>query len=115
MADERFNEFVREQLAGLPGIEFRRMFGGHGIYQREVFFGILHRGRLYFKTDDATRLDYEAAGMGKFQPNAKQTLSAYYEVPTAVLENPGELCTWAALSARVPQEADTREKIGRPR
>lgn len=54
MADASFNEFVCEQLAGLPGIEFRRMFGGHGIYQREVFFGILHRGRLYFKTDDAT-------------------------------------------------------------
>lgn len=98
MADESFNVFVREQLAGLSGIEFRRMFGGLGIYREQVFFGILHRGRLFFKTDDTTRSNYEAAGIGKFRPNAKQTLSAYYEVPTAVLENPGELCTWATLA-----------------
>ncbi|MEQ2009660.1 MAG: TfoX/Sxy family protein [Limisphaerales bacterium] len=104
MADESFNEFVREQLAGLPGIEFRRMFGGHGIYQREVFFGILHRGRLYFKTDDATRPDYEAAGMGKFRPNAKQMLSAYLEVPAAVLEDAGQLCAWASRAAEVSSD-----------
>ena len=101
MADASFNEFVREQLAGLPGIEFRRMFGGHGIYQREVFFGILHGARLYFKTDDATRPDYEAAGMGKFQPNANQSLSAYFEVPAAVLEDAWQLCAWAARAAKV--------------
>ncbi|MBI5802399.1 MAG: TfoX/Sxy family protein [Verrucomicrobia bacterium] len=99
MADESFNEFVREQLAGL-GVEFRRMFGGHGLYQGEVFFGILHRGRLYFKTDDLTRSGYEAAGMGKFQPNAKQCLSAYFEVPAAVLENADMLCAWASRAAR---------------
>ncbi len=107
MADASFNEFVREQLAGLPSIEFRRMFGGHGIYQREKFFGIVHRGRLYSKTDDATRPDYEAAGMGKFQPNAKQSLSSYLEVPAAVLENPGQLCAWAARAAKVsPDSSD---------
>ncbi len=99
MADESFNAFVREQLAGLPGVEFRRMFGGHGIYRGESFFGILHRGRLYFKTDDRTRCDYEAAGMGPFQPNAKQCLPAYREVPAGVLEDAAQLSAWAERAA----------------
>ena len=101
MADASFNEFVREQLAGLPDVEFRRMFGGHGIYQGGNFLGILFQGRLYLKTDDTTRPDYEAAGMGKFQPNARQTLSACLEVPAAVVEDAGQLCAWAARAAKV--------------
>ena len=95
MADESFTQFVREQLAGLAGVEFRRMFGGQGIYRNEVFFGILYQGRLYFKTDAHTRPDYTVAGSEPFQPNVKQRLPAYYEVPAPVLENQDELRGWA--------------------
>lgn len=100
MANESFNEFVREQLARLPGVEFRRMFGGEGLYLGEVFFGMHHRGRLYFKTDDASRPDCEAVGMGPFQPSAKQCLPAYREVPAAVLEDAAKLCAWARRAAQ---------------
>ncbi|MFM8471192.1 MAG: TfoX/Sxy family protein, partial [Limisphaerales bacterium] len=82
MADGSFSQFVREQLNAVPGVEFRRMFGGEGLYLGGVFFGILHQGRLLFKTDASSRADYDAAGMGPFQPNAKQCLAAYREVPT---------------------------------
>ncbi len=111
----RFAEFVREQLAGLAGVEFRRMFGGQGIYRNEVFFGILHGGRLYFKTDASTRPDYLAAGSGPFQPNANQCLSAYYEVPSHVLESPAELCTWVerASTLAVPRTPRGRPTSGR--
>lgn len=108
MADTSFTEFVREQLAGLPGVAFRRMFGGQGIYLDENFFGILHEDRLYFKTDTETRPAYEAAGMGPFQPNAKQCLPAYREVPAHVLEDATELCAWAERAAhRVPGKTRT--------
>ena len=34
MREDGFVEFVRDQLRGLDGkLEFRRMFGGHGLYQ----------------------------------------------------------------------------------
>jgi len=100
MADESFNEFVREQLAGLSDVAFRRMFGGQGIYQGKNFFGILHQGRLYFKTDASTRPDYESGGMGPFQPSARQCLPAYREVPASVLEDAPLLCAWAARAAQ---------------
>lgn len=118
MAGESFIEFVREQLAGLPGVEFRRMFGGQGIYRGGSFFGILHRGRLFFKTDYRTRPDYEAAGMGPFQPNAKQRLPAYREVPAAVLEEAAQLTVWAERAANCsknPKPSRTRKSSPRAR
>ncbi|MEN9572929.1 MAG: hypothetical protein RL514_784 [Verrucomicrobiota bacterium] len=114
MADESFNEFVREQLAGLAGISFRRMFGGQGIYRHEVFFGILYQGRLYFKTDAHTRPDYLAADSKPFQPNAQQRLPAYYEVPPHVLESPAELCTWAERASTLAVARTPRGRSPRP-
>ena len=73
----------------------RAMFGGFGLYRKETFFGIIHRGRLYFKTDDRTREAYVARGMKPFRPNAKQTSKRYYEEPAEMIEDPEQLVTWA--------------------
>ena len=88
-------EFVLDQLAELRGVTCRAMFGGFGLYRKETFFGIIHRGRLYFKTDDRTRAAYVARGMKPFRPNSKQTLKTYYEVPVEILEDAQQLVDWA--------------------
>jgi DNA transformation protein len=90
-----FKDYVLDQLADLRGITCRAMFGGHGLYQRETFFGIIHKGRLYFKTNATTAPRYRERKMKPFSPNAKQTLKTYYEVPVDVLEDAGELTIWA--------------------
>ncbi len=92
--DDSFLAFVLEQLAALSGIKARAMFGGHGLYAGERFFGIVHRGRLYFKTDERGRAVYQARGMDCFRPNPKQTLKNYYEVPVDILESE-ECAAWA--------------------
>ena len=110
MRDEGFVEFVRDQLRGLEGeLDFRRMFGGHGLYRDGVFFAILMDGRMYLKTSDATRGQFVSRGMGPFRPNKRQTLEAYYEVPAEVLESPGELAEWA-LRACAPGEDPPRRR-----
>ena len=93
--DRTFLAFVLDQLRGLPGVESRAMFGGHGLYQGPDFFGIVHRGRLYFRVSDATRPDYEARGAAAFRPGPSQTLKRYYEVPADVLEDAAEAVRWA--------------------
>jgi DNA transformation protein len=99
LKDESFKDFVLDQLSGLRGVTCRAMFGGHGLYQGEAFFGIIHKGRLYFKTDEATRPTYRAKGMKPFRPNSKQTLKTYYEVPVEVIEDQEELTVWARQAA----------------
>ena len=93
--DDSFVTFVRDQLHALAGLSVRRMFGGYGLYAGERFFGIVHDGRIYFKTDDIARAAYQARGMRPFQPNARQTLANYYELPPDVLEDAGQLLEWA--------------------
>jgi DNA transformation protein len=102
---ESFAAFVLDQLAGLEGVAARRMFGGHGLYLDELFFGIIHDGRLYLRTDEASRPDYERQGMKPFRPNPKQTLKNYFEVPADIIESPRRLREWTLRAAAAAREA----------
>ncbi len=97
MADDSFKEFVLDQLSALPELRAKAMFGGHGLYCGEKFFGIVDEGRLFFKTDGRTQGDYSARGMGPFtyKMKGKVMTMAYHEVPPDVLEQPQELVLWA--------------------
>ncbi len=94
-----FKDYVLDQLADLRGVACRAMFGGYGLYQRDIFFGIIHKGRLYFKITPATIALYKAHGMKPFRPNSKQTLKTYYEVPPDVFEDAEQLVIWAIKAA----------------
>ena len=91
---DTFKEFVLDQLRVFPQLICHAMFGGYGLYQDERFFGMIHKGKLYFKTDASTRVDYEAFGMLPFAPNKKQTLKNYVEVPVDILEDSTALKLW---------------------
>ena len=96
---QQFKDFILDQLSSLDAVEPRAMFGGYGLYRGGVFFGIIHKNRLYFKTDpdDAASTEpYRARGMKPFRPNKKQPLKSYYEVPADVIEEPAALAEWAA-------------------
>ncbi len=95
-AHDEFKDFVVDQLTDLRGVTCLAMFGGHGLYHKGIFFGIIHRSRLYFKTTPATVAVYKRQGMKPFRPNAKQTLKNYYEVPVGIIEDGEQLVTWAA-------------------
>lgn len=99
MRDESFRDFVLDQLADLGSVRARAMFGGHGLYLERAFFGIVSQGRLYFRTTQGTRAEYERRGMPPFRPSERQTLTSYYEVPADVVEDPQELAAWARQAA----------------
>ncbi len=103
-----------DQLHSLGHVTHRRMFGAYGLYRKEIFFGIVFEGRLYFKTDEKTRREYVECGMEPFRPNPRQTLKTYYEVPVDVLEDDRTLVQWAETAVRC-QDAGARSKPGRKR
>ena len=101
MKNDSFKDFVMEQLSGLAGLRCRGMFGGYGMYEGSKFFGIISKGRLYFKTDKNSRNAYIEQGMRPFKPNEKQTLKNYYEVPADVLEDRERILEFASLSISI--------------
>jgi DNA transformation protein len=104
-----FTTFVIEQLADLDEVVGRAMFGGVGLYQRGVFFGILSRDRLYLKVDDINRPDYERARSRPFKPYPDRAgTMQYYEVPVTVLESTRELTDWARKAVAAAKRASDR-------
>lgn len=100
MSTDSFRDFVLEQLAPLERLRCKRMFGGHGLYCGEAFFGIVYDGRLFFKTHPDTLGEYMEYHAAVFAPNEKQTLKNYREVPADILEDSERLRLWARRAAR---------------
>jgi DNA transformation protein len=114
--DDSFRTYVLDQLDRLPSLRSIVMFGGIGIYHAQMFFGILHKGRLYFKTDAAGRAAYVERGMGPFRPKRGMTLTSYYEVPPDVIDDSDTLCEWARraiASARVARTPKAQARAPR--
>lgn len=99
MPANSFRDFILEQLATLDGLRCKRMFGGHGLYSGEQFFGIVYDGRLYFKTHPDTLPDYLSQHAAVFAPSDKQILKNYREVPVDILEEAEQLRVWAKKAA----------------
>jgi DNA transformation protein len=95
--------YVLEQLAGLPRVTSRRMFGGIGLYSDGLFFGLIDNDTLFFKVNDSNRDDYVARNMPAFRPFPdKPDLSmSYFTVPADALEDRDELAVWARKSIAV--------------
>jgi DNA transformation protein len=100
VSTDSFRDFVQEQLATLPGLRSKRMFGGYGLYAGAVFFGIIFDGRLYFKTHPDTVAEYMEHHAAVFAPSEKQVLKNYREVPVDILEDSERLLLWARKSAQ---------------
>lgn len=110
-------QYVLEQLARLPRVTSRRMFGGVGLYSDGVFFGIIANDTLFFKVDDTTRERYVERGSQPFRPykDRPEVSMSYFHVPADVLEDADELVPWArsavgaaaasAETKRVPKRA----------
>jgi DNA transformation protein len=115
MPDDSFKEFVLDQLGALPELRVRAMFGAHGLYSGENFFGILDQGRLFFKTDAQSQADYTTHGMGPFTYEMKgNTMTmAYHEMPPDVLENAPELTSWARKAIKLAEIKLNARKPGK--
>jgi DNA transformation protein len=96
-------DFVLKQLAPLP-VRSRAMFGGHGLWLDDRFFGLVNDGRLYFRTDAESRADYAGRGMTAFQPKSRprgpKTVDRNFEVPADVIGDADLLKQWATRAAQ---------------
>jgi DNA transformation protein len=109
-----FRDFVLDQLADLPDLRAKAMFGGVGLYSGEHFFGILAGDELYLKTDESTRGAFATAGGQPFTPYPDRgTTMSYYSVPVSILESAPEVVRWARRAVAVARAG--RPSAGRKR
>jgi DNA transformation protein and related proteins len=109
---EGYRTYIVEQLAALPALSTRRMFGGLGLYSDAWFFALIDDDVLFFKVDDANRDDYVSRGMKAFMPFPGQPSLGYFQVPAEVIEEAEELTRWARKSVEVAQRAGQKKRVG---
>jgi DNA transformation protein len=97
---------VLESLSELDGVRARPMFGGSGLYLKDDFFGMVWKGKAYFKVDDETRPQYERAGGKAFcvTMRGKKMTMQYYSVAQDSLEDHAALSKMAVRAARAYRE-----------
>jgi DNA transformation protein and related proteins len=94
------------------GVE--RMFGGLGVRRDGVMFALVFKGSLYFKTDDASRAAFEAAG-GKpfvYAGKVRPVSVAYWTPPDSIFDDDEVLREWADRAFAAAQAA---QALKRPR
>lgn len=100
--NESFVEFVKEQMSGLDGISYRKMFGGMGIFHEGKIFAIIAYSELYLKVNESTKGDFTELGMEQFKPfDHKPMKMSYYQIPPDVLESKDEFEEWAVKAIRI--------------
>ncbi|MEC5317693.1 TfoX/Sxy family protein [Brenneria populi subsp. brevivirga] len=87
-----------DQLSSWARIATRPLFGAVALYRNDHLFAMVWHGGLYFKVDDSSRKDYEAAGslaLGQVNKSDAHGLKSYREVPADVTEDGEQLRQWA--------------------
>ncbi|WP_461313730.1 TfoX/Sxy family protein [Acinetobacter sp. GN11] len=91
-------DYYVDQLSSWAKITTRQMFGAVALYRQDYVFAMAWHGGIYFKVDEDTRKNYEAAGshaLGYLSEGEEHTLKSYWEVPADVVEDREQLQKWA--------------------
>lgn len=83
---EDYLTFVQERFDPVVSAEYRKMFGGIGVFEGGTMFALLTSDdELFFRVDDETRSALEAAGSSQFMT------MPYLSAPAAALEDREQL------------------------
>lgn len=95
---DEFVRFVIEQMGSDRVTRVRRMFGGYGLYRDDLMFAIIIQDKLYLKTDEVNRRQFEERGLSPFsyESRGKTVTVRYYEAPADVFDDSEEMQAWAA-------------------
>ncbi|HEY0292367.1 MAG TPA: TfoX/Sxy family protein [Hansschlegelia sp.] len=110
-------ERAGELFAAFGPVRCRPMFGGTGVYARDVMFALEVRDVLYLKTDASTQAPFEAEGCGPFSydtARGKRTIASYWRAPDRLLDDPEELAAWAVRALAVALSRKQRSPRKRP-
>ena len=103
---ERAKE-IAERLSPWANVTTKPLFGAVALYRGEHVFAMLWQGAIYFKVDETTRKDFDAAGSHALEYHSQgkpRALKSYMEAPADILEDDETLSHWADKAYRAAIE-----------
>ncbi|MBW3617044.1 MAG: TfoX/Sxy family protein [Proteobacteria bacterium] len=113
MTTDAYVEHVRDLLASIPDLRFRKMFGGAGVYSGLRMFALLAADQLYIKTDAASRARFEAAGSTPFTfqgAGGRTTITSCWRLRTLAEDHP-KVERWARLGLEAAAHAGAPTRL----
>ena len=97
VASASFAEFLREQLAPLGHLTFRRMFGKTGVFCEALMLGMVTDDLLYLRIDEHNREAFKEAEAYPPLPSVRGSAVklAFWRAPDRLFDEPDELVSWA--------------------
>jgi DNA transformation protein len=92
-----FVEYLLELFEPLGGVKVKAMFGGFGIFRRDLMFALVADDTLYLKVDEKGRSEFQSKGLSPFvyKMKGKEFSMSYYKAPDEALADPEEMALWA--------------------
>jgi len=107
-----FVDYLVDVFSEFGTINYRRMFGGHGLYFEDAMFGLVADDPLYLKVDDQNIqmfLDEDLPGFEYEKDNGKVVVMSFRLAPESIYDDPSEAAIWASHA----WEAARRAKKGK--
>jgi len=111
---DKLVDYLLEILAPIGPVSIRRMFGGVGLFNNGLMFGLIARDELFLKVGDRNRSMYEAAGEAPFSydtKNGSHTITSYWRCPAEVLDDGETFRVWVRYSIEVANVAARGKKV----
>lgn len=110
------HEFLNELFAPFGKVVIRNMFGGIGVFHRNVAIALVVQGSLLLKADEGSIPDFEAEGMSHrefIRKDGKSVNMGYWHVPEWLLDEPDEFAIWAAKAFEAAARADAAKPVSK--
>ena len=111
-----YKAFVAEIFEPLGAVDIKHMFGGAGVYYRDVMFGLIFNETIYLKADAINQEMFEEADAERFRfkpqtgKNAgKEIAMSFWELPEELFDDPDALVNWLHASVDAAYRAKTRK------
>lgn len=96
-AEKEFVSYVVDLMQSIGPVRAKGMFGGHGIFLKELMFGLVADNILYLKADNETVDEFMKKELEAFTyyKKGKEFKMSYYQAPEETLEDSEEMNVWA--------------------
>ena len=103
---EDYKSYIEEQFSAYGDVDFKKMFGGYGIFREGIMFAMISPGDIFrMRADDNNVGDYQKEGMQQFPSHGGKKGMPYWDVPAYVIENQNDLKLWAEKSYKAALRA----------
>jgi DNA transformation protein len=96
-SEKEFALYVVEIMQSIGPVQYKRMFGGYGLFLKGLMFGLIADNTLYLKADKDTEHLFKNKGLEAFtyQKKDKAVSLSYFQAPEETLEEYDAMNEWA--------------------